>query len=31
MTTNVLALPQIKGSLAIATNGDLRASLRLMV
>ena len=27
MTTNVLALPQISGSLSIATNADLRASL----
>jgi hypothetical protein len=25
--TNVLALPQISGSLSLATNGDLRASL----
>lgn len=27
MTTTVLALPQLSGSLAIATNGDLRESL----
>jgi hypothetical protein len=27
LVTNILALPQISGSLAIATNADLRASL----